>query len=79
METKKPKTLEIKLIGKIPSDCMIILENKEGKREFITNKNIFSKIGIKNANKVIRATIELKDDTKVIKFRKCGKIEIYIK
>ena len=70
METKKPKTLEIKLIGKIPSDCMIILENKEGKREFITNKNIFNKIGIKNANKVIRATIELKEDTKVIKLDK---------
>ena len=75
----KPKTLEINLIGPIPSDCMIILETKDGKREFITNKNIFNKIGPKNANKVIRATIELKDDTKVIKFRKCGKIEIYIK
>ena len=75
----KPKKLEINLIGQIPSDCMIILENKEGKREFLTNKNIFNKIGEKNANKVIKATIELKDDTKVIKFRKCGKIEIYIK
>ena len=75
----KPKKLKINLIGQIPSDCMIILESKEGKREFITNKNIFNKIGIKNANRVIRATIELKEDTKVIKFRKCGKIEIYIK
>lgn len=76
---KKAKILKINLIGKIPKDCMIILENKEGKREFITNKNIFNKIGEKNANKVIKATIELKDDTKIIKFRKCGKIEIYIK
>ena len=34
----KPKKLKIKLIGQIPSDCMIILEAKDGKREFITNK-----------------------------------------
>ena len=68
-----------KIIGKLAKDCLIIIEKKDGVRKFITNENIVDLIGTKNANKVIRATIELKEDQTIIKFRKCGKIEIYLK
>lgn len=61
---------------KIPKDVIIILTKE--KRSWITNENITEKLG-KNANKVIREAINLKTMYKILKFRKCGKIEIYIK
>ena len=65
-------------VRKIAKDTIVIHESKEGVRSFVTDDNILLKIG-KNANKVIRATNELQEDRKVLKFRKYGKIEIYIK
>ena len=63
---------------KLPKDVLIIHTDKNEKRTFVTNDNIIEKIG-KNANKVISEAIKLEMDYKVIKFRKYGKIEIWVK
>lgn len=63
---------------KLPKDVLIIHTDKNDKRTFVTNENIVEKIG-KNANKVICEAIKLKMDYMVMKFRKYGKIEIWVK
>ena len=63
---------------KLPKDVLIIHTDKNDKRTFVTNENIIEKIG-KNANKVISEAIKLEMDYMVMKFRKYGKIEIWVK
>ena len=63
---------------KLPKDVLIIHTDKNDNRTFVTNENIIEKIG-KNANKVISEAIKLEMDYMVMKFRKYGKIEIWVK
>ena len=63
---------------KLPKDVLIIHTDKNEKRTFVTNDNIIEKIG-RNANKVISEAIKLEMDYMVMKFRKYGKIEIWVK
>lgn len=53
---------------------------KEGKATKVNGiDRLKEAIGENNANKVIREALALKEDKKTLKFRKYGKIEIYLK
>ena len=57
-------------------------KNKEQynyKRFFVSPYQLSSYIGFCNANKVVRTALSMRVDKSTLKFRKYGKIEIYLK
>lgn len=62
------------------TDYWIKWTPKDGKSTKVNGiDRLAEAITLKNANKVIREALALKEDMKTIKFRKYGKIEIYLK